>query len=46
VGGSWGDDGQIVYTPSYSDALWTIPAAGGEARPLTKVDRANGEISH
>jgi serine/threonine protein kinase/Tol biopolymer transport system component len=46
VGGSWGDDGQIVYAPSYSDALWTIPAGGGEARPLTRVDRAKGEVSH
>jgi Tol biopolymer transport system component len=46
VGGSWGDDGQIVYAPNYSDALWTIPAGGGEARPLTQVDRAKGETSH
>jgi len=46
IGGSWGDDGQIYYAPSYSDALWTIPAAGGEARPLTTVDRAKGEVSH
>ena len=46
VGGSWGDDGQIVYTPNFSDALWTIPAAGGTARALTKVDRAAGEVSH
>jgi len=46
IGGSWGDDGQIVYTPNYSDALWIIPAGGGEARPLTKVDRAKGEVGH
>jgi serine/threonine-protein kinase len=46
VGGSWGDDGQIVYTPTFSDALWTIPAAGGTARALTTVDRAAGEVSH
>jgi hypothetical protein len=46
VGGSWGDDGRIVYTPTYADALWVVPAAGGEARELTKVDRAAGEISH
>jgi len=46
MGGSWSDDGQIVYAPSYSDALWIIPAGGGEARPLTKVDRAQGEVGH
>jgi len=46
AGGSWGDDGQLVYTPSFSDALWTIPAAGGTARALTTVDRAAGEVSH
>jgi Tol biopolymer transport system component/tRNA A-37 threonylcarbamoyl transferase component Bud32 len=46
VGGSWGDDGQIVYAPNYADAIWTIPATGGEARPLTTVDRAGGEVSH
>ena len=46
MSGSWGDDGRIVYTPNYSEALWTIAATGGEARPLTKVDRAKGELSH
>jgi len=46
VGGSWSEDGRIVYAPSYSEALWTIPAAGGEARQLTTVDRAKGEVSH
>src|SRR6185295_17699057 len=46
VGGSWTDDDQIVYTPSYADALMRVPAGGGEARALTKVDRAAGEVSH
>jgi tRNA A-37 threonylcarbamoyl transferase component Bud32 len=40
VGGSWGDDGQIVYAPNYADAIWTIPATGGEARPLTPGGRS------
>ncbi len=42
-GGSWSDDGQIVYTPNYADALWTIPAEGGLPRALTKLDDASGE---
>jgi Tol biopolymer transport system component len=46
VGGSWGEDDRIVYTPTYADALWTVSAAGGDAHELTKVDRAAGEISH
>ncbi len=46
VGGSWGDDDRIIYTPAYADALWVVPATGGEPRELTKVDRAAGEISH
>ncbi|HEX6882423.1 MAG TPA: protein kinase, partial [Planctomycetota bacterium] len=46
VGGSWGDDDRIVFTPNYAEGLWTIPAGGGEARPLTTVDRATGELSH
>jgi eukaryotic-like serine/threonine-protein kinase len=46
VGGRWGDDGRIVYTPGFADALWTIPSGGGQAHELTKVDRAAGEVSH
>ena len=46
VGASWGEDGQIVYAPSYAETLWTIPAEGGKPRPLTKLNRAAGELSH
>ena len=46
VGGSWGDDGGIVYAPNYAEGLWTVPAEGGTPRPLTKLDRAAGELSH
>ncbi len=46
LGGSWGDDGQIVYAPNYAEPLWTVSAEGGTPRPLTKLDRAAGELSH
>ncbi len=46
IGGGWGEDGQIVYTPNWSDALRAIPERGGESRALTKIDHAAGEISH
>jgi serine/threonine-protein kinase len=46
VGGSWGDDGGIVYAPNYAEGLWTVPAEGGTPRPLTKLDSAAGELSH
>ena len=46
VGGSWGDDGAIVYAPNYAEGLWTVPAEGGTPRPLTKLDSAAGELSH
>jgi serine/threonine-protein kinase len=45
-GGSWGDDDTIVYTPDYTDGLWSIPAAGGEPVRLTSPDPAVGELNH
>ena len=32
--GSWGLDGNIVFTPSNSGAVWRVPAVGGEAEFL------------
>ena len=46
VGGTWTNADTIVYTPSYADGLYILPASGGEARALTTVDRAAGEVSH
>jgi hypothetical protein len=44
VGASWGDDGTIVFAPSFDSGLWRVPAAGGVAEPLTTL--AKGEESH
>jgi serine/threonine-protein kinase len=43
-GASWGRDDTIVFAHSYAGPLWTVPASGGDARPLTKL--AADELSH
>jgi serine/threonine-protein kinase len=45
-GGSWGDDGNIVFTPSNSvgTSLQRVSSVGGKIEPLTKL--AQGEGSH
>jgi serine/threonine-protein kinase len=45
-GGSWREDGSIVYTPNYLDGLWRVAAAGGQAEELTAPDPAVGELNH
>ena len=43
-GATWGDDDTIVY--SSSTGLMRVPASGGTAEPLTKVDKDKGEMRH
>ncbi|MEO5617538.1 MAG: protein kinase [Candidatus Eisenbacteria bacterium] len=45
-GGTWGQDGTIVYAPNPSGALMRVSAAGGEPRALTQLDSLKGESSH
>ena len=45
-GATWSDDDVIYYAPNNSTGLWSVPAAGGAATPLTKPDPAASEISH
>ncbi len=45
-GGSWGEDGTIIYSPQNFSALMRVPAAGGTAVAATKIDRAAGEHSN
>jgi serine/threonine-protein kinase len=44
VGGSWAEDGTIVYTPTFVDGLWRVGADGGDPEPLTTL--GDGETSH
>ena len=45
-GGSWGPDDNIYFPPSPESGLWKIPASGGDAEPVTTLNRGTGEVSH
>jgi Tol biopolymer transport system component len=42
-GGSWGDDGTIVFSPDNRVALSKVSSAGGTPQPLTTLDKQTGE---
>ena len=45
-GGTWSKNGVIVFSPTNNSGLFRIPAAGGDAIPVTTRDQALSEISH
>ncbi len=45
-GGSWNDDGVIVFTPDSGTPLYRVAAVGGEATPISELDLARGDNSH
>ena len=45
-GGTWAPDGHIYFAPTNISGIWKVPATGGTAVEITKLDRAHGEISH
>jgi serine/threonine protein kinase len=45
AGAVWLSDDTIVFA-SLSQGLMRVPASGGEARPLTLIDRERGEVEH
>ena len=44
-GGSWGEDGTIVFAPDNQAALSKVSSAGGTPQPLTTLDKQAGEIT-
>ncbi len=45
-GASWGDDGNIVFSPTFSSGLFSISSAGGPAKVLAKPDSLLQERSY
>ena len=45
-GGSWSQEGVIVFTPAPNAPLWKVSAGGGTPYPLTTLDPARRELSH
>ncbi len=47
TGGTWGEAGTIVFSSGGASAtLYHVPAAGGDAAPLTTLDQSRGETGH
>ena len=44
-GATWADDGSIVFH-QWQSGLFTVPASGGEPKPLTQLDLQGGDVSH
>ena len=44
--GAWSPDGTIVFAAVSAGPLLRVPAAGGEAKPLTALDPSRQEIRH
>jgi serine/threonine-protein kinase len=45
-GASWGPDGTLVFAPSVFSGLSRISSNGGQATPLTTLDKAKNERTH
>jgi serine/threonine-protein kinase len=45
-GGTWGDDGQVYFAPTNRSGIWRVSEKGGTPTEFTRLDLANGEVSH
>jgi serine/threonine protein kinase len=45
-GGSWGTDGYIIFSPSYSAGLVSVSATGGTPKVISVPDTSNNERTH
>jgi serine/threonine protein kinase len=45
-GAAWGPDGSIIFTPSSTQPLFRVSAAGGPPEPASRLDASHNENSH
>jgi len=45
-GGSWGREGTIIFAPDFDGPIQRVAVAGGEAKPVTVLDRSRREGTH
>ncbi|HXY07690.1 MAG TPA: protein kinase [Terriglobales bacterium] len=45
-GGTWSEDGTIIFAAGTREGLSKVPEAGGTPQPLTTLDESKGEITH
>jgi Tol biopolymer transport system component len=45
-GGAWNAEGRILFTPTPTDVLYRVPAAGGKPVAVTVLDPKHDETSH
>jgi serine/threonine protein kinase len=45
-GGTWNQDGVILFSPTSRDPIDRVSATGGTPVPITKINEANQETSH
>ena len=45
-GGTWNNDGVILFATALTDGLFRVPAAGRQIAPVTKVDASTNENGH
>jgi serine/threonine protein kinase len=45
-GGTWNQDGVIIFAPTAIDPLYQVSAAGGTPSPITKLDSTRHERTH
>lgn len=46
MGGTWNEEGMILFAPDFYSPLHIVPAAGGLAQPILELSVERSEISH
>ena len=45
-GGSWNQEGVIIFSPTATSPLYGVSASGGDATQITTLDESRGETAH